>query len=124
MQSRSDTAERVIEIASSISVDGGASESGGEASEAEETAAGQGRLVADAFFAPGSPITVAVVLSQAGEEDKKGAIAELRRIATEVGIPEAGLHLGGRPVAGRALNDSVKRAAWNRDFPIINLPGR
>ncbi len=124
MQSRSETAERVIEIASSISVDGGASESGGGSPEAEETAAAQGRLVADAFFAPGAPITVAVVLSQAGEEDKKGAIAELRRIATEVGIPEAGLHLGGRPVAGRALNDSVKRAAWNRDFPIINLPGR
>ena len=116
MQARSDTAQRVIEIAESIVVDGAATET--------EESASRNRLVADAFFTPGSPITVAVVLSQAGEEDKKGAIAELRRIATEVGIPEEGLHLGGRPVAGRALNDSVKRAAWNRDFPIINLPGR
>ena len=113
MQSGSTTAQRVIEIASTINVDG-------------EAASGDSvyRLIKEAFFAPGSPITVAVVLSEAGEDDKKGAIAELRKIAADVGIPADILHLGGRPVAGRALNDSVKRAAWNRDFPIINLPGR
>jgi uncharacterized protein len=113
MQSGSTTAQRVIEIAKSITV--------------EDDAATEGtshELVDAAFFTPGSPITVAVVLSDAGEDDKKGAIAELRKITVEVGIPAGILHLGGRPVAGRALNDSVKRAAWNRDFPIINLPGR
>lgn len=113
MQSGSTTAQRIIEIAKSINVDDDAATDGTSH-----------ELVDDAFFTPGSPITVAVVLSDAGEEDKKGAIAELRNIAAEVGIPASILHLGGRPVAGRALNDSVKRAAWNRDFPIINLPGR
>ncbi len=113
MQSGSTTAQRVIEIAKSITVENDAATEGTSH-----------ELVDDAFFTPGSPITVAVVLSDAGEEDKKGAIAELRKIAAEVGIPAGILHLGGRPVAGRALNDSVKRAAWNRDFPIINLPGR
>jgi predicted RND superfamily exporter protein len=113
MQSGSTAAQRVIEIASAIKVDGGA-EAGGSSHQ----------LIEDAFFTPGSPITVAVVLSEAGEEDKKGAIAELRKIAGEVGIPAGILHLGGRPVAGRALNDSVKRAAWNRDFPVWNLPAR
>lgn len=113
MQSGSTTAQEVIAIALEIKVDG---EAASEDSSYD--------LIKEAFFAPGSPITVAVVLSEAGEEDKKGAIAELRKIAADVGIPADILHLGGRPVAGRALNDSVKRAAWNRDFPIINLPGR
>lgn len=113
MQSGSTTAERISEIARTINVDGEAVEEGSSH-----------RLIEDAFFTPGSPITVAVVLSEAGEEDKEGAIAELRKIADEVGIPADILHLGGRPVAGRALNDSVKRAAWNRDFPVWNLPGR
>jgi uncharacterized protein len=115
MQSGSETARRVIEIANGLIVDDSAG--------AGVSAASRG-LVEDAFFAPGSPITLAVVLSEAGEEDKKGAIAELRKISEEVGIPAEVLHLGGRPVAGRALNDSVKRAAWNRDIPILNLPGR
>ena len=115
MQAGSDAAQRVVAIAEAINVDS-------EASSESETADHQ--LIEDAFFAPGSPITVAVVLSEAGEEDKKGAIAELRKITAEVGIPAGALHLGGRPVAGRALNDSVKRAAWNRDIPILNLPGR
>lgn len=113
MQQGSTMAQRVIEIANAISVDSGDAADGSSH-----------KLIEDAFFTPGSPITVAVVLSDAGEEDKKGAIAELRKIAADVGIPADILHLGGRPVAGRALNDSVKRAAWNREFPIWNLPGR
>ena len=115
IQPENDTTQRVIEIAKTISVDSETPASSDDASH---------RLIEDAFFVPGSPITVAVVLSEAGEEDKKGALAELRKITAEVGISAEALHLGGRPVAGRALNDSVKRAAWNRDFPIINLPGR
>jgi|GEM_PF-216259 len=82
------------------------------------------KLVESAFFAPGSPLTVAVVLNEAGEEDKKLAIAEIREITAELGIPDETLHLGGRPVAGAALNASIKHAGWNREFPIWNLPGR
>ena len=82
------------------------------------------KLVQDAFYIPGSPLTLAVVLNEAGVEDKTESTAEIRRIAAEVGIPEETLHMGGRPVAGSALNQSVKRAGWNRDYPIANLPGR
>lgn len=82
------------------------------------------KLVESAFFAPGSPLTVAVVLNEAGEEDKKLAIAEIRDVTAELGVPDDALHLGGRPVAGAAVNASVKQAGWNRDFPIWNLPGR
>ena len=82
------------------------------------------KLVESAFFAPGSPLTVAVVLNEAGEEDKKLAIAEIREVTAELGIPDEILHMGGRPVAGAALNASIKQANWNRAFPVWNLPKR
>ncbi|MDA0285418.1 MAG: hypothetical protein O3B86_18890, partial [Planctomycetota bacterium] len=115
MSPGAETTRRIIEIANAVAVDGDSSDAGEAASL---------KLIDEAFFTPGSPLTVAVVLNEAGESDKKGAITELRRIASEVGIPAEGLHLGGRPVAGRALNESIKNAAWNRDFPLWNLPGR
>lgn len=105
------SARQIIEIASGLRVGGNSSEDAG-------------KLIDEAFFAPGSPVTVAVILSEAGEADMKGAIAELRRITAEIGIPPESLHLGGRPVASRALNDSVKHAGWNRNYPVWNLPGR
>jgi predicted RND superfamily exporter protein len=117
--SDSEASRRIVEIANAVSVDGDSPADGDTSGEAVSH-----KLIDEAFFTPGSPVTVAVVLSEAGEEDKKGAISELRRIASEIGIPASGLHLGGRPVAGRALNDSVKHAAWNRAAPVWNLPGR
>ena len=109
LQSRGLTTARVIEIARQLMSD--------------DSATGKS-LVADAFFAPGSPLTVAVVLNEAGEADKRETIALIRSVAAEVGIPAQSLHLGGRPVAGAALNASVKQAGWNRDYPISNLPKR
>ena len=103
-----ETAEKVIELAKSLTLKAG-----------NETP-----IVNDAFFAPGSPVTVAVVLNEAGSEEKKVAVAAIQEIAAEVGIPEETLRLGGRPVAASALNQSVKRAGWNRDYPITNFPQR
>jgi predicted RND superfamily exporter protein len=96
-------AERVIEIAKTIHLpDSDAS------------------LIEDAFFAPGSPITVAVVLSEAGDADKKGSIKEIRRVAAEIGIGADIIHLGGRPVASVALNGAVRKAAWNPDHSLLS----
>lgn len=104
----SKVAQQVIELAKSLQLK----------PEVETT------VVNDAFFVAGSPVTVAVVLNEAGAEDKKLAIAAIREIAAEVGIPAESLHLGGRPVAATALNQSVKRAGWNRDFPISSFHKR
>jgi len=82
------------------------------------------KLVEDAFFAAGSPVTVAVILSKAGDEEKTESIELIRAAAIEVGVPAETIHLGGRPVANSALNQSVKKAAWNRDYPVWFLPGR
>ena len=109
MHAGSEQATQVIALLESLKVDGSTDSP---------------KLVESAFFAPGSPLTVAVVLNEAGEEDKKLAIAEIREVTAELGISEEALHLGGRPVAGAALNASIKQANWNRDFPVWNLPKR
>lgn len=81
-------------------------------------------LVDKLFFATGSPIAVAVVLSPRGMADLTDTLQMIRNITADVGIPTQDLHLAGRPVANSELNQAVKRAAWNRNYPIWWLPGR
>ncbi len=73
--------------------------------------------IEDCFQVLGSPIALSIVLSEAGEADKKTSMALIRQAATEVGIPLKKLHMGGRPVASMALNEGVKTAVWNPDVP-------
>jgi predicted RND superfamily exporter protein len=109
LQSRGELAEQIIAIATELTLGSG---------EDEES------LVEAAYFSPGSPITLAAVLSPEGEAEKRTAIAEIRRVAVELGIPDDELHLGGRAVAGAALNQAVKQTGWDRNFPVWNLPRR
>lgn len=81
-------------------------------------------LIEGAFFAKGSPIAVAVVLSKRGMADITDTLQLLRGITADVGIASESLHLAGRPVANSELNQAVKRAAWNKAYPIWWLPGR
>ncbi len=75
----------------------------------------QGRvLIDDCFLAPGSPVAIALTLSEAGRADASSTLAAIRKAAVQVGIPEQDLILGGRSVATMELNNSVIRAAWNR----------
>ncbi|GDY09373.1 hypothetical protein LBMAG52_28590 [Planctomycetia bacterium] len=71
-------------------------------------------LIEDCFHALGSPVAMAVVLSESGEADKSKAIAMIREAAIAVGVKPDQLHLGGRPVASTALNEGVKAAVWNK----------
>lgn len=71
--------------------------------------------VEDCFQVLGSPIALSVVLSEAGEADKKTTMALVRQAAVDVGVSPKKLHLGGRPVASTALNEGVKTAVWNPD---------
>ena len=81
-------------------------------------------LVAESFFEPGSPVALSVSLSEAGKADRSGTFQAIRRAAEDVGIPENNLYLGGRAVVGSALNQAVKKAAWNREVPITSLHKR
>lgn len=75
-------------------------------------------FIEKSFFFAGSPAAMFVTLSEAGKEEPRDAFKAIRAAAVEVGIPEDELHLGGRAVAGSELNGQVKKAAWNRDYPI------
>ncbi|MCH8828562.1 MAG: MMPL family transporter [Planctomycetes bacterium] len=76
-----------------------------------------------AFF-PGSPVALLIVLSEAGQEESRQAFAAIRKAAVEAGIPETDLHLGGRSVAGSALNQQVKKAVWNSEAGLFELHKR
>jgi predicted RND superfamily exporter protein len=75
-------------------------------------------VVEACFQVPGSPVAVAVYLSEAGRAERGVALDWLKQAAVEAGIPEPTLHLAGSPVAGHALNAEVRKATWNPDAPL------
>ncbi|MCA9035728.1 MAG: hypothetical protein KDA91_11395, partial [Planctomycetaceae bacterium] len=82
------------------------------------------KCVDDTFFVNGAMAAVSVGLNEAGMSDRNAALADIRAAAVSVGILPEQLHMGGRPVAGTALNQAVKHAGWNRNFPVFDLPRR
>jgi predicted RND superfamily exporter protein len=74
-------------------------------------------IIDDCFFVLGSPVALAVSLSDAGHADKGQALRSIRAAAAKVGIPPETLHLGGSAVAGNLLNQKVAEAAWNPEAP-------
>jgi predicted RND superfamily exporter protein len=81
-------------------------------------------LVADCFFVVGSPVALAVELSDAGLADKPRALQLIREQAAAVGIPRSDLRMAGSVVAGQALQQSTLDAAWNPAAPLASLPQR
>ena len=67
------------------------------------------------------PVALLVSLSEAGSAEKQVAFSAIRDAAAEVGIDGDSLHMGGRPIAGSELNREVKKAAWNRDVPLLQF---
>lgn len=74
-------------------------------------------LVEQAFFIPGSPVALAVSLSESGAADRKGTLAALREATLAAGVREEEMHLGGTAVVGSELNSAVVRAAWDESQP-------
>ncbi len=81
-------------------------------------------IVEESFFYPGAPAAVAIFINEAGMADKGSTIAAIRSAAQEVGIEPNSLHLGGGAVAASALNQSVIKSAWNKDYPLWMLHAR
>jgi len=65
------------------------------------------------FFHAGAPVALSVSLTDAGMADAAETLVEIHRIAGEVGIDAGEFRMGGRPVAGSALDEMVKDSAWN-----------
>lgn len=78
-------------------------------------------VVDGTWYVPGSMAALSVAFSDVGVEDHAEALSAIQRAAESVGIPAERLHLGGRPVAGTAMNQAVKHAGWNRSVPAWNL---
>ena len=74
-------------------------------------------LVEACFQVPGSPVAIAMYLSEAGKADRTTAFRTLLADATEAGIPADAIHMGGSAVAGSALNREVIKAAWDKSVP-------
>lgn len=83
-----------------------------------------GPILQDAFFLPGTPVALAIYLSESGEAERTPTLDKLLNVAEEVGIPEKSIHMGGGAVAGSALNREVTRATWNPAAPWFMLHQR
>ncbi len=73
------------------------------------------------FFQPGSPAALGVAISYGGRRRMSRTLDTIYRAAEKAGIPREALRLGGRPVVGNELNEGVKKAFWNRDYPVWQL---
>ncbi len=83
-----------------------------------------GPILQDAFFLPGTPVALAIQLSESGDAERTPTLDKLLAAAEEVGIPEKSIHMGGAAVAGSALNREVTRATWNPAAPWFKLHER
>jgi len=79
------------------------------------------RVVERCFFALGSPITLALAISEAGLADKNETVDVIREAAVSVGIRADALRLGGSTVSATELNHAVGKAVWDKD--LTTAPG-
>ncbi len=81
-------------------------------------------LVETAFFALGSPVALAIGISEAGMADQAETVAAIKLACDQVGIPSGSLHLAGKVVANTELNHQLSKAAWDPAFPLIQIHRR
>ena len=75
------------------------------------------QVVEKCFFALGSPVTIALAISEAGLADKNETVDVIREAAAAAGIPADVLRLGGSTVSATELNHEVAKAVWDPAFP-------
>ena len=81
-------------------------------------------LIEACFQTPGSPIALAIYLSEAGNADRPEAFRWLSAAARQAGIPADTIHMGGSAVVGSALNREVHKAVWDKSAPIYQIHRR
>ena len=82
----------------------------------------EGRAYVDEVFRqPGTPAAVSLTLSDAGAADREATVAALLAAADAVGVGPEELRIGGRTVTALALNQAIKRTAFNRSVPWWNV---
>jgi predicted RND superfamily exporter protein len=81
-------------------------------------------VIEECFQVPGSPIALAVYLSEAGNADRNEAFRWLTAAAEESGIAADKIHMGGSAVAGAALNREVLKSVWDSGVPAWQIHRR
>lgn len=81
-------------------------------------------LVESCFQIPGSPVALAMYLSDAGRAERTKAFQTLQDDAVEAGIPAEAIHMAGSAVAGAALNREVFRSTWDTSVPAWQIHRR
>src|SRR5207302_1245461 len=81
-------------------------------------------VVEECFQVPGSPIALAIYLSEAGNADREAAFRWLTAAAEDAGIVPDTIHMGGRSVAGASLNREILNAAWDKSAPAYQIHRR
>ncbi len=82
------------------------------------------KLVERSFFAIGSPVTIALAISEAGLADKDETVSVIREAAVAVGIPADVLRMGGSAVSTTSLNKEVAKAFWDPAYPLTEFHHR
>jgi predicted RND superfamily exporter protein len=77
-------------------------------------------VVDECFQVPGTPVALAIFLSEAGNADRQAAVRWLYSAAKQVGIDPQGVHLGGSAVASTALDRETLKLAWD---PAVSIYG-
>ena len=81
-------------------------------------------LVEDSFFVIGSPVALAIGISEAGLADKAETVSAIRQSCDLAAIPADTLHMAGSVVSASELNSEVKKAVWDTSFPWIQIHRR
>ncbi len=74
-------------------------------------------VVEECFQVAGSPVGLAIYLSEAGKADRNESFRSLLAAAEEAGIPRDAVHMGGSAVAGASLNQEVLKSVWDKSIP-------
>ncbi len=81
-------------------------------------------VIDECFQIPGSPIALAVYLSEAGNADRNAAFRWLLDAAEQAGIAPQTIHMGGSAVAGASLNREVLKSVWDKSVPVYQIHRR
>jgi predicted RND superfamily exporter protein len=81
-------------------------------------------VIDECFQIPGSPIALAIHLSEAGNADREAAFAWLIRAANQCGLAPDKVHMGGSAVLESALNREVLKSAWDANVPAWKIHRR
>ncbi|HEY2253029.1 MAG TPA: MMPL family transporter, partial [Planctomycetaceae bacterium] len=81
-------------------------------------------VIEECFQVPGSPVGLAIYLSEAGNADRSEALRWLTAAAVQSGIPAESIHLGGSAVVEAALNGEVLKSAWDKSAPFKQIHRR